>query len=202
MYDTNKMRFVSTDKSDHRRVSFADTIINPIPSAGHLWMPEVIPQEIFTGSENSLEEVLFKVLRAYLSDLGVDLEMWARKAAHGITTPILPFPVSDSGSLTEYQLWHGPSGSFKDLGCRLVAQVYTELFGKCNYRILAATTGDTGNAIAKAAAVFQGCLPVTILYPEGQVYDKHEQELTNVSDPNHRVVPIAVQEILTIVRPE
>ena len=93
------MRFISTDKSDSRRVSFADTIINPIPSPGHLWMPQVIPQGIFTGKEKSLEEALFKVLKAYLSDLGVDLELCAKRVVHGISTPTIQVPVIDQGHL-------------------------------------------------------------------------------------------------------
>ena len=193
------MRFISTDKTDNRRVAFSDTILYPIPSEGHLWIPEMIPSNIFNGTEKNLEETLNKVLMAYLTDMGIDLGLCAKRSAHEIDAQVIqlenfhPNTSEDmSQPLIEYQLWHSPTRSFKDLGCRFIAYMYTELFGKFNYRLLVATTGDAGDAIADAIAGLQGSLPVTILYPEGRIHKKQEHGMTKVSDPYHRILPIAV----------
>lgn len=79
------------------------------------------------------------------------------------------------------ELFHGPSASFKDFGARLLARLmahFTRGQDACR-TVLAATSGDTGSAVAMG---FQGVpgIRVVLLYPRGQVSDVQEKLLTTL----------------------
>ena len=50
------------------------------------------------------------------------------------------------------ELFHGPTMAFKDFGARIMALLFQHFLSKRpeNYRILVATSGDTGSAVANA----------------------------------------------------
>ena len=88
-------------------------------------------------------------------------------------------------------MFHGPTESFKDVGCFVAAQIYHKLFDRTKYRVIVATSGDTGGAVAHAFAQLNG-LPVTILYPRGKISPYQEKQITGVEDPYHRILPLSV----------
>jgi threonine synthase len=79
------------------------------------------------------------------------------------------------------ELFHGPSMAFKDFGARFMAAIMSHylLKAKREIRILVATSGDTGGAVAQGFYNTPG-ISVTILYPRGKVSDIQEKQLTTL----------------------
>ena len=76
------------------------------------------------------------------------------------------------------ELFHGPTLAFKDVGARTMARLMAALdTGDQPLTVLAATSGDTGSAVAHA---FHGVphTRVVVLYPEGRVSPTQEAQLT------------------------
>lgn len=86
------------------------------------------------------------------------------------------------------ELFHGPTAAFKDTGARVLAALVEALLVRDGVRrpagratVIAATTGDTGAAVA---AAFEGVpdLDVVLLYPRGKISDFQERHLCSFGD--------------------
>jgi threonine synthase len=91
------------------------------------------------------------------------------------------------------ELFHGPTLAFKDVGARTMARLMASLdTGDDPLTVLAATSGDTGSAVAHA---FHGVphTRVVVLYPDGRVSPTQEAQLTmfNSEDGNVRAYAVA-----------
>ncbi len=77
------------------------------------------------------------------------------------------------------ELFHGPTAAFKDFGARFLAAALTRLRAGAQrpLRILVATSGDTGGAVAAAFHRRAG-VQVTVLFPKGLVSPTQQQQLT------------------------
>ena len=84
------------------------------------------------------------------------------------------------------ELFHGPTLAFKDVGARFMAQLmgYYGSEGKAPLTILAATSGDTGSAVAQA---FFGIADIrtVILFPKGKVTSLQERQFTTLGGNVH-----------------
>ena len=90
------------------------------------------------------------------------------------------------------ELFHGPTLAFKDVGARVMARLMAALHrGDEPLTILAATSGDTGSAVAHA---FHGVphTRVVILYPDGRVSPTQEAQLTMFNGERSNVRAYAV----------
>lgn len=76
------------------------------------------------------------------------------------------------------ELYHGPTAAFKDFGARFLAESLQRLESNAAapMTILVATSGDTGGAVA-AAFHRRPWARVVILYPQGLVSPRQEQQL-------------------------
>ncbi len=84
------------------------------------------------------------------------------------------FPITLEAN--ELQLWHGPSGSFKDLGAQVCANVYASMFpGK---PVLTCTSGDTGGAAIHALSPAK--VPAIVLYPNKKISSYQESQMVGV----------------------
>ncbi len=79
------------------------------------------------------------------------------------------------------ELFHGPTHAFKDIGARFMARMMSALrdTGAPPLTILAATSGDTGGAVAHAFHNLPG-IRVVILYPLGKVSPRQEAQFTTL----------------------
>ena len=99
----------------------------------------------------------------------------------------------DSGSMDDLyllELFHGPTLAFKDVGARFMAQLvgYLGSEGEAPLTILAATSGDTGSAVAQAFLGVPGVQTV-ILFPKGKVTSLQERQFTTLGG-NVRVLEV------------
>lgn len=159
-------------------------VLQSLPADNGLYMPEYIPrlpEEFIENLENyTFQEIAFKIAQAFLQD---DVPADILRA---IVDDSINFPadvVTIDHNLSILELFHGPTLAFKDFGARFMARLmnyfWSEEEGKL--KILVATSGDTGGAVA---AGFHGLdnIEVVILYPKGKVSRLQESQLTTWND--------------------
>ena len=175
------MILYSTQKSSPN-VSFEEAIFRGLPPDNGLYMPTEIkrlPDSFFdTIQDLSLVEIAEVVCNNLLGD---DLSEAEIKS---IITSSMNFEAplfSLEPGVEILELFHGPSMAFKDFGARFMAAVMSHYLVKHQreIRILVATSGDTGGAVAQGFFNTPG-ISVTILYPSGKVSDIQEMQLTTL----------------------
>jgi threonine synthase len=185
------MKFVST--RGVRPVNLDEALVKGIADDGGLFVPESLPQFSAAdfGKANTIGEVAAILLRPFFdgSSLENDLDdILAETFSFPIPTTALP---GKDGNLGLLELYHGPTAAFKDVGAGFLAAALTRLEGDeaDPLTILVATSGDTGGAVAAAFNEKPG-MRVVVLFPDGRVSDRQEQQLTCWGD---NVLSLAVQ---------
>jgi len=163
-------------------VDLHEAIFRGLPPDNGLYMPEsipVLPKEFIDNlDQKSIQEIAFAVCKNLLGDDLTDAELTA------IISKSITFeaPIVALEKGTEVlELFHGPSMAFKDFGARFMAAIMSHYLqkNKQEIRILVATSGDTGGAVAQGFYDTPG-ISVTILYPKGKVSDIQEKQLTTL----------------------
>jgi threonine synthase len=90
-------------------------------------------------------------------------------------------PLVTVGDRLILELFHGPTAAFKDFGARFMARAFAYLRrGEDKpLRILVATSGDTGGAVADGFFEVPGIF-VTVLYPKGRVTPLQERQIAGL----------------------
>ena len=187
------VRFVNTRRPADA-VSLREALIEGLAPGGGLYVPETIDQwperEIERLPTRTLTETAYRVLRPYTRG---ELDATAFEAA---VVEALNFPiplVEVEPGVCALELFHGPTLAFKDVGARTMARLMAALdTGDQPLTVLAATSGDTGSAVAHA---FHGVphTRVVVLYPEGRVSPTQEAQLTMFNGDDTNVRAYAVQ---------
>jgi threonine synthase len=175
------MKLYST-KHESADVDLQEAIFRGLPPDNGLYMPYEIPAMPASFFESihtlSLPEIAKAVCQNLLGD---DLSV---AEIEGIIDSSMTFeapvvPLEENVGVLE--LFHGPSMAFKDFGARFMAAIMSHylLKAKREIRILVATSGDTGGAVAQGFYNTPG-ISVTILYPRGKVSDIQEKQLTTL----------------------
>ncbi|MHA8088211.1 threonine synthase [Aquirufa sp. Wall-65K1] len=163
-------------------VSLEEAIFRGLPPDNGLYMPltiEKMDASFFeTIQERNFQEIAEAVCQHLLGD---DL---SQEEIHGIIQQSMTFDAPIFGlekDVEVLELFHGPSMAFKDFGARFMAAIMSHylLKSKREIRILVATSGDTGGAVAQGFFNTPG-ISVTILYPKGKVSDIQEKQLTTL----------------------
>ncbi len=163
-------------------VALEEAIFRGLPPDNGLYMPRSIkrlPQEFLDHiEEKSIQEIAFAVCQNLLGDELSDADI------QSIIEQSITFdaPLHELENGTEVlELFHGPSMAFKDFGARFMAAIMSHYLqkNKQEIRILVATSGDTGGAVAQGFYDTPG-ISVTILYPKGKVSDIQEKQLTTL----------------------
>ena len=163
-------------------VQIEEAIFKGLPADNGLYMPNEIkrlPQDFLDHIEQkSIQEIAFAVCKSLLGDELTDAEI-ASIIQQSITFDAPLHTLSEG--LEVLELFHGPSMAFKDFGARFMAAIMSHYLTKKKQeiRILVATSGDTGGAVAQGFYETPG-ISVTILYPKGKVSDIQEKQLTTL----------------------
>ena len=163
-------------------VSLEEAIFRGLPPDNGLYMPtsiQPLPASFFeTIQDRSLPEIAIAVCENLLGDSLSSADI--KKIIDQSMTFEAPI-VSLEPGVEVLELFHGPSMAFKDFGARFMAAIMSHylLKSKREIRILVATSGDTGGAVAQGFFNTPG-ISVTILYPTGKVSDIQEKQLTTL----------------------
>lgn len=94
----------------------------------------------------------------------------------------------DVGSLCFAELWHGPTGAFKDISLAVLARVVNFFLEKRKKRsiVLVSTSGDTGSAAIMSVVDLQH-IQIMVMYPRHMISQTQRLQMTTVAAPNVHV---------------
>ena len=184
------MIFYSTKTKDIK-ATLEEAVFRSLPPDNGLYMPEYIPTVspdfLNTIETKSFKEIAVEITYTLLKD-DISREEIEKiiESAYDFESPVVQITTDDY----VLELFHGPSMAFKDFGARFMAALmsYFLVRSQKEIRILVATSGDTGGAVAQGFYKVPG-ISVTILYPSGKVSDIQEKQLTTLG---HNVKAIEV----------
>ncbi len=170
------MKYISTRQKEETNIKTA--ILKGLADDGGLFMPEYIPQLDSGFFENlpnlTLQEIGFQVAKEFLGESISDDNL------KEIINEVLNFEipaVKISDNIYSLELFHGPTMAFKDVGARFMARMMSYFSEGKPMKVIAATSGDTGSAVASGFFGVQG-IEVYIIYPKGKVSPLQEKQLT------------------------
>lgn len=100
-------------------------------------------------------------------------------------------PLKKVGSVYVAEMWHGPTGAFKDLALSVVGRLIDHFLKKQakTATIMVSTSGDTGSA-AIHSVVNSKNINIVVMYPRNRVSRVQELQMTTVNSPNVRVISV------------
>jgi threonine synthase len=174
------MRYFSTrGKSD--AASFAAAALAGLAPDGGLFVPGEIPSypAAVRSSLGAMDyrDIAFETIKPWVSP---DIP---EAALEEMVYAAYPFeaPLVGAGDRQVLELFHGPTAAFKDFGARFMARAFSYLRrGEDRpLRILVATSGDTGGAVADGFFGVEG-ISVSVLYPRGRVSPLQERQIAGL----------------------
>ncbi|AWW31447.1 threonine synthase [Echinicola strongylocentroti] len=175
------MKFYSTNNKSHK-VSLKEAVIKGLAPDQGLYMPERIPRLsadfIDQLPELTFQEIGYEVIGALY---GEDLSSEDIKELVDHTLAFdAPLVEVEDGVYT-LELFHGPTLAFKDFGARFCSKLMSLLVSDEKVRVLVATSGDTGSAVANGFYKVPN-VEVIILYPSGKVSTLQEKQFTTLGE--------------------
>ncbi len=175
------MQLFSTNHSS-ADVGLEEAVFRGLPPDNGLYMPYKIKKlsdAFFDNIQNlSLNEIAFEVCNSlFEGELSTEEIKIIVDRAITFDAPLVPTEKNNY----VLELFHGPSMAFKDFGARFMASLMGYYLEKSNkkIKILVATSGDTGGAVAQGFYNTPN-IEVIILYPSGKVSAIQEQQLTTL----------------------
>jgi len=171
------MRFVST-RGEAPAASGSEAVRRGAAPDGGLYMPEIWPRLEDGPPGERLAETAARLITPFFHGDALAEHIPALcGAALDIDLPIVS-PLPDEPGLFALELFHGPTGAFKDFGARFLATALEALADPAgeHLTVLAATSGDTGGAVG-CAAEGRARLGAGILFPKGRVSAFQEHQL-------------------------
>ncbi len=177
------MKFYSTNNKS-LRVSLKEAVLTGMPADKGLYMPLSIPKVSNRFMKNlpslSFPEVAFELARFF-----VDGEIHEQELKN-LVVDAFPFdapliPVLDN--IYTLELFHGPTLAFKDFGARFMSRLMASFIQDRSreLKILVATSGDTGSAVANGFYNVPG-IHVYVLYPAGKVSEFQEKQMATLGN--------------------
>lgn len=180
------MKYLST-RDTSLRASAEEAVLAGLAPDGGLYMPVQIPDLSSFFSSNlagkTFQEISFALVQPYLNEEVPDDKIREIiDTAVNFEAPLIPI----HDNIFTLELFHGPTHAFKDFGARFMAQLIAYFLRNSSREltILVATSGDTGSAVANGFYQVPG-VKIVILYPEGQVSELQEKQLTTLDGNIH-----------------
>ncbi|MDR2783961.1 MAG: threonine synthase [Treponema sp.] len=175
------MRYYSTKNKNRQAVAFAQAALAGLAPDGGLFVPETLPEYPQAVKASlpvmNFHDIAFETIKpfvrgeipdAILGDIVHD--------AFNFDAPLVAV-----GDRYVLELFHGPTAAFKDFGARFMARAFSYFRRNEDkpLRILVATSGDTGGAVADGFFGVDG-ISVTVLYPKGRVSPLQERQIAGL----------------------
>lgn len=186
------MKYISTRSSaSDAGVSLQQAVLAGLAPDGGLYVPNSIPP-LSSGVIEKLSDFTFTETACEIAGIILKDEI-PDKVIQEIITDAYNFPVPlvklEEG-LYSLELFHGPTQAFKDIGARFMARLMSYFLRNNNKvtKIITATSGDTGGAVASGFYNVPG-VEVVILYPKDKVSAIQEKQL-NTWNNNIKAIEI------------
>tara|TARA_Y100001970_G_C14233195_1_gene860039 strand:- start:135 stop:1427 length:1293 start_codon:yes stop_codon:yes gene_type:complete len=173
------LRFYSTNNKAIS-VGFKEALFHGLAPDGGLYMPATIPQLgiDFFKSDFSYPELAVGMIYPFTEGDLTHAEL-TDICELAFNFPMQIKELNKTDSILE--LFHGPTLAFKDFAARFMAQTISYFLENNGDRlkILVATSGDTGSAVANGFFNVDG-IDVIILYPSNRVSAIQEKQITTL----------------------
>ncbi len=176
------MKFVST-RGGGEAVTISTAIRNGAAPDGGLYVPVERVSADFTSADTALPALGETLIAPFFAGdaLAPQLGAICNEAFNFPAPVVTPDPAKPGLRLLE--LFHGPTGAFKDFGARFLMACFERIGDPAQpLTVLAATSGDTGGAVGCAAEGRQAVRSV-ILFPKGRVSPFQRLQLCCWNDP-------------------
>ncbi len=202
------MDYISTSGTG-RRATLSEAVMSGLAPDGGFYMPSSVPRlprAFFNNiSDLTLDEIAYVVANSLFgTDVPADTLQHIVNEAINFDIPL--HRLADGYSVLE--LFHGPTLSYKDVGTRFMARLLPALHNdysqipnpKSRVKVLVATHGDTGGAVADGCSSIPG-VEVYVIFPRGRM---SRLQLAQLTAPGGNIHPVAVncsiQECRAMVR--
>ncbi len=162
------------------KADFKQACIQGQASDKGLFFPSFIPKwtkEFVTGMHSSSKEAIaLEIMKPFVGNT-MPIAKLEEIIAHTLAFDIPLHQLDASTSILE--LFHGPTLAFKDVGARFMSSClgyFLEDEKDKKVIVLAATSGDTGGAVANGFYETPG-VKVVVLYPKGKVSKVQERQI-------------------------
>lgn len=175
------MKFFSTNNPAHQ-VDLAEAVIKGLAPDQGLYMPMEVPvlsnRLLDKLPQMTFQEIGYEVIGALFSTV-LGPEQIKELVDHTLAFDAPLVQVEED--VYALELFHGPTLAFKDFGARFCSKLMSMLMGKSDrkVRVLVATSGDTGSAVANGFLGVDG-VEVIILFPKGKVSELQEKQFTTL----------------------
>ena len=176
------MKYYSTRHSAPK-ATLQEAVIKGLAPDRGLYMPEKInrlPADFFNEIGNlSLTDIAKVVAEKFFGE-DIDKEQLNTIAIEALNFDI-PLKKLEEGVYV-LELFHGPTFAFKDVGARFMSRMLSYFVQEQrleNMKVLVATSGDTGSAVANGFLGVEG-IQVFVLYPSGKVSEIQEAQFTTL----------------------
>lgn len=170
------------DATPTRTWTFREALfLGQAPDSG-LFVPDglvpLAPDQLRAMAGKSFAERSFVVARHFLAD-EIDDDVLRQVVHDALDFPVPLRPLEPGVHMLE--LFHGPTCAFKDVGARFMSRMMSALRPDADapLTVLAATSGDTGGAVAHAFHGLPG-VRVVVLYPRGRVSPRQEAQFATL----------------------
>ncbi|HHX87520.1 MAG TPA: threonine synthase, partial [Firmicutes bacterium] len=191
------MHYVSS-RGDTGPVSAAEAILKGIAPDGGLFVPSHLPRvDYIPLMDRGYPERAGAILSLFLGQLGAEqIRAWTRSTyspSRFDCPPVAPLIRLDRG-LYILELWHGPTGAFKDLALQLLPYLLTGSMKQDRNQapiiaILVATSGDTGKAALEGFCNVPGTR-IVVFYPEQGVSEVQKRQMVTQQGENVEVLAV------------
>lgn len=181
------VRFIST-RGQSPAATFRTALFDGLAPDGGLYLPDPLEASWLAGcAPATLVEIGTEIAVRWCGDT------IARPTLSRLLADALDFPiplVSLGVTDAALELFHGPTFAFKDVGARVMARLMAHLNADGGpLTVLAATSGDTGSAVAQAFFGVDGTR-VVVLFPDGGVTPVQEAQFSTLGG-NVQAVAVA-----------
>ena len=143
------MKYQST-RGQIKNIPFKQAVMMGLAEDGGLLLPESIPQltpgDLDALAKLAYPELAFQVMSYFIEDIPENELRSIINRTFDFSIPL----VEVSDNVFSLELFHGPTLAFKDIGARFLAGCLNFIakgFDK-KLKVLVATSGDTGSAVA------------------------------------------------------
>ncbi|WP_297337283.1 threonine synthase [Algoriphagus sp.] len=175
------MKYYSTN-NPNQSASLSEAVMKGLAPDHGLYMPERIPvlsKEIIDKlPDMTFREIGYTVIETLFAE-DLSKNQIQELVDHTLTfdAPI----VKVEEDIFSLELFHGPTLAFKDFGARFCSKLMSMLVKEKSkvLRVLVATSGDTGSAVANGFLGVEG-VEVIVLFPKGKVSKLQEMQFTTL----------------------
>ncbi len=187
------MHYYSTGNSSSKS-SFKEAVREGISPDGGLFVPADIPQvpaAFFRNMpEMSLSDIAYIVLSTLIGN-DISSEQIKNTISSVLTYPVPVCRLGDS-NLFATELFHGPTGSSKDLGVRFMVKFFDLLLTRKEdepVTVIASVSSDSGVAIADAFSQ-SGNFRVLVVFPKGKISQETREKILKLG---RNIIPVEVR---------